>query len=193
MLLAAASLSLSHPPPVPLSLQFLACGKEAAAFSGRCALRFPTGMHSTDLRGSYEAEVPRAPCCIHSCATPVSKPTARPLSPPCQTLELDPGTYQIVPYTQDPTDNLAYTLSVGATAPVSIDVTPNLAPPPALGSGATPASPGMTLVGAPPTLLRGAWSTSAGTSGGCPNSPDHWTTNPQVGSPLAPSSSICIH
>ena len=89
-----------------------------------------------------------------------------------ETLELDPGIYQIVCYTEEPNTILPYILSVGGTAHVSIDPTPAAA-------AATPPGEAAPEAAANLTTLRGSWSVENGTAGGCPNSPELWTQNPQ--------------
>ena len=78
-----------------------------------------------------------------------------------ETLELDAGTYVVLPYTDEPNTFLPYTLSVAATAPVTLEMPDATAPP------------------SVPTTLRGAWSVAHRTAGGCPNAPELWTSNPQ--------------
>ena len=83
----------------------------------------------------------------------------------CRVLELEPSSpecvYNLLPATWEPNVYMPFTLSVAASAPVTLEPVPiendyNISP------------------------VLGAWSVGAKTAGGCPNNPDTWTNNPQI-------------
>ena len=83
----------------------------------------------------------------------------------CRVLELDPSSdecvYNLMPATWEPNVFMPYTLTVCASAHVSVE--------------AIPESNDYMVASA-----MGTWSATANTAGGCPNFPDTWTNNPQI-------------
>ena len=83
----------------------------------------------------------------------------------CRVLELDASSaecvYNLMPATWDPNVYMPFTLSVAASAPVTLE----------------PISTDKDYLVASAT---GAWAASGKTAGGCPNFADSWTQNPQI-------------
>ena len=84
----------------------------------------------------------------------------------CRVLELEPTdddetSYCLMPATWDPNVYMPYTITLAASAPVTLEPIP------------TAGDYGMATV-------LGAWSAAAKTAGGCPNFTESWTANPQI-------------
>ena len=74
-------------------------------------------------------------------------------------LELDAGSYVLIPYTAEPLSLLPFSIVAGATSEVSLAELP-------------------VSRDNEPITLRGVWSLASSTAGGCPNDVDTWTQNP---------------
>ena len=83
----------------------------------------------------------------------------------CRVLEREPSgpemCYNLMPATWDPNVYMPFTLSVAASAPVTLEPIPA-------------ANDYMVAT------AMGQWSVAGNTSGGCPNFPETWTSNPQI-------------